>query len=92
MKLRECSNPSKNQTYTRISAYLANNMSSRLNPHMLQLLPMFYGRFNEEPYEFLEEFIDRCMNYNYPQVSQEHLKTKIFPLALKDKAKGWLSY
>ena len=29
------------------------------------------------------------MTYNYPRVSQEHLKMRIFPLELKDKAKEW---
>ena len=56
---------------------------------MLQLLRTFYGRFNEEPYEFLEDFTDICMTYNYLGVSQENLKMQKFPLALKDKAKKW---
>ena len=58
---------------------------------MLQLLPTFYESFNEEPYEFLDEFTDICMTYNYPGVPQEHLWMRIFLLALKDKAKDGLS-
>ena len=37
----------------------------------------------------LLEFIDKCMAYDYPKVSQEHLKMRIFGVALKDKAKEW---
>ena len=91
MKLREYFDPTESQSYTRISAPLADNMSFRIDRHMLQLLLTFYGRFNEEPYEFLEEFTDICMIYNYPGVSKEHLKMRIFPLALKDKAKEWFN-
>ena len=54
MKIREYSDPSESQAYTRISAPLAENITFRIDPHMLQLLPTFYGRFNEEPYDFLE--------------------------------------
>ena len=61
MKLREYSDPTKSQSYTRISAPLADNVSFRIDPHMLQLLLNFHGKFNEEPYEFLEEFTDICM-------------------------------
>ena len=89
MKLREYFDPSKSQTYARISAHLADNMSFRIETHMLQLLVAFYGRFNEEPNEFLEDFTNICITYNYPEVSQEHLKMRIFPLSLKDKAKDW---
>ena len=89
MKIREYSDPSESQAYTRISAPLAENITFRIDPHMLQLLPTFYGRFNEEPYDFLEEFTDICMSYNYSGVSQEHLKMRVFPFALKDRAKDW---
>ena len=56
---------------------------------MLQLLPTFYGRFNEKSYEFLEELTNICMTYNYPGVSEEHLKMRIIFLELKDKDKEW---
>ena len=91
MKLREYSDPIKSQSYTRISAPLAKTVSLRIDPRMLQLLPTFYERFNEEPYEYLDEFTDICMTYNYLGVPQEHLRMRIFPLALKDKAKDSLS-
>ena len=48
------------------------------------------GGFNEEPYEFLEEFHDICATYNYPEISQEVLKMKSFPFALRSRAKEWM--
>ena len=51
MKLREYSDHFVSQTYTRISTLLV-NVSFRIDLHMLQLLPTFYERFNEEPNEF----------------------------------------
>ena len=83
MKLTGYFDPIESQSYTRISAPLADNVSFRIDPHMLQLLPTFYGRFNE----FREEFTDKCMTYNDLGVSKEHIKMRIFPIALKDKAK-----
>ena len=82
MRIREYSDPFESQAYTRISAPLAENKTFKIDPHMLQLLPTFYGRFNEEPYDFLEEFTDICMSYNYSGVSQEHLKMRVFSFAL----------
>ena len=61
-----------------------------IDPHILQLLSTFYERSNEEPYEFLDEFIDICMTNNIPRVPKEYLKRRIFHLGLKDKAKEWL--
>ena len=84
MKLREYFHPSKCQTYTRISAPLYDNVSYKINPHMLQLLPTLYGRFNDKPYEFLEVFTNISV-----EVFQEHLNVRIFPLELKDKAREW---
>ena len=40
-----------------------------------------------ENHRFLKEFINICMTYNYPKDFQEHLKMRIFPLALNDKDK-----
>ena len=53
---------------------LTHNLLFRIDPHMLKLLPTLYGRLNEEPYEFLEEFTDICRISNYLGVPQEHLK------------------
>ena len=77
--------------YTKISSPLANNVPFMINPHMLQLLSTFYKKSNEEPHEFLDEFIYVCMTSNIPRVPKEYLKMRIFHLALKDKAKEWLN-
>ena len=44
---------------------LADNVSFRIDPHMLQLLPTFDERFDEEPNKFLDECINICMTSNY---------------------------
>ena len=90
MKLRDYFDPTKSQTYTKISAPLADKVSFRINCHILQLLPTFYERFDEEPNEFLEEFTNTCMTYNYRGVSEEHLKRIIFSVELKIKPKSGL--
>ena len=43
-----------------------------IKPYMLISVPNIYARFNEEPYEFLEELSDICMTYSYLKVSQGH--------------------
>ena len=75
MKQREHSNPLESQTYTRISY---DNVLFKINPHMLQFLPTFYGRFNEEIYEFLEEFIYICTIHTYPIVSKRFWEWEYF--------------
>ena len=62
-----------------------------IDPHMLQLLLIFNGRFSEEPNDLLEEFTTTCMIYNYPRVSPEHVKMIIFPLSLKYEAEKWFN-
>ena len=69
MKLRKYLDPFESQTHIRISEALADNISLRIHPCMPQVMPMFYGKLKEEPYEFLEEFLNIFMTFNYPSVS-----------------------
>ena len=57
----------------------------------IQMLPSFYGRTNEDPYNHLDEFLGICTTIKLQHFTDDALKLRLFPFSLKDKAKHWLS-
>ena len=51
--LKKLSAPSDYGAFTKISAPLNENANFKIYATMLNFLPSFNGRFNDEPYEFL---------------------------------------
>ena len=58
--LKELSTPSDYDDFTRISAPLNDNVNFKIDATMWNFLPIFHQRFNDEPYEFLQEFTQFC--------------------------------
>ena len=57
---------------------------------MLNLLPLFYDRENEDPYPHIQGFQDICNTFDEGLCTKELTKLKLFPFSLKDRAKHWL--
>jgi hypothetical protein len=60
-----------------------------LKPHVIQLLPSFYGLENENPYSHVKKFKDICATSNFQNFSEESFHLRLF-LFLHDRAKAWL--
>ena len=60
-------------------------------PGMLSVLPLFYGRDNEDPYPHIRDFEGICHTFEDHRVIPELIRLKLFPFSLKDRAKEWLS-
>ena len=62
-----------------------------LKSSTIQMLPIFHGVDNENPYKHLDEFEEMCSTMKMAQFSDEALRLKLFPFSLKDHAKHWLN-
>ena len=62
-----------------------------IRPHILPLLPTFHGMESENPYQHIKEFEDVCNTFREGGASIDLMRLKLFPFALKDKAKIWLN-
>jgi len=62
----------------------------QINYGMIQMLPIFLGLTNENPYQHVRKFEDICGTMKYNQMTEESLKLRLFPFSLKEKAKAWL--
>ncbi|WP_193450506.1 retrotransposon gag family protein, partial [Streptomyces plicatus] len=66
------------------------NATFELKSGLIQMLPVFRGMDQENPYQHVREFEDICGTMKYNQLSEESLKLRLFPFSLKEKAKAWL--
>ncbi|XP_038687522.1 uncharacterized protein LOC119986903 [Tripterygium wilfordii] len=57
----------------------------------IQMLNMFRGDDNNDPYLHVKEFFDLCSTFHYIGISDEQVRLRLFPFSLKDKAKAWLN-
>ena len=62
-----------------------------LSPQLINSVPHFYGKPNEDPNSHLREFYDLCRTQFPPGLTAEQLKLILFPFSLKDHAKWWLN-
>ena len=58
-----------------------------IKPSTIQMLPIFHGVENENPYKHLDEFKEMCSTVKMAQFSDDALRLKLFPFSLKDRAK-----
>jgi hypothetical protein len=61
-----------------------------LKPHVLQLLPLFHGLDNENPYGHVKKFKDICAIFKFQNFSEESVHLRLFPFSLHDRASAWL--
>ena len=66
------------------------NVTFELKFSMIQMLPVFYGLYQENPYQHVREFKDICGTMRIIYITEDALKLRSFPFSLKEKAKAWL--
>ena len=66
------------------------NATFELKSGMIQMLPVFRGLDQENPYQHVREFEDICGTMRINHMTEEALKLRLFPFSLKEKAKAWL--
>ena len=57
---------------------------------VIQMLPLFYGLSNEDPYRHLDEFLEICSTVRINNFGDGAMRLTLFLFSLKDKAKHWL--
>lgn len=50
----------------------------------------FFGRVLENPNAHVSRFLDMCATIEYPRVSSEAIRLRLFPYTLRDSAREWL--
>ena len=58
-----------------------------IRPHIMPLLPTFYGMESENPYSYIKEFEEVCNTFQEGEASIDLMRLKLFPFTLKDKTK-----
>jgi hypothetical protein len=64
--------------------------SHNLKPHMIQMLPSFYGLDHENPYTHVRKFKNIRATTKFQNFSEESVHFRLFPFSLHDRAIEWL--
>ena len=59
---------------------------------MIQILPVFQGLTNENPYQHVRKFEDICGTMKYNQMTEESLKLRLFSFFPKRKSQRMASF
>jgi hypothetical protein len=80
-------------TYTSPSCLQLPNVTVanyEIKSSIIQMLPSFYGLNDEDPYKYLDEFLEICSTIKLHGFSEDALRMRLFPFSLMDKAKHWI--
>jgi hypothetical protein len=61
-----------------------------LTPHVIQMLPSFYGLDHENPYSHVKKFRSITATTKFQNFSEESVNLRLFPFSLHDRATEWL--
>ncbi|XP_050117637.1 uncharacterized protein LOC126595360 [Malus sylvestris] len=61
-----------------------------IRPQIFQLLPIFLGKEEENPYHHIKAFFKLCSTFTFTNVTEEQIRLRLFPFSLRDKASSWL--
>jgi hypothetical protein len=61
-----------------------------LKPHVIQMLPSFYGLDHENPYFHVKKFRSITATTKFQNFSEESVNLRLFPFSLHDRATKWL--
>jgi hypothetical protein len=61
-----------------------------LKPHVIQMLPSFYGLDHENPYSHVKKFRSITAITKFQNFSEESVNLRLFPFSLHDRATEWL--
>ena len=62
-----------------------------IKARIINMLPSYYGRDNEDPYVHLDDFRTICSTIRMENFTEDALKMRLFPFSLKDRAKYWFN-
>jgi hypothetical protein len=89
MSLREHFAPVATSTYLCIVLSPTNATHYDLKPHVIQMLPSFYGLDHENPYSHVKKFKNICATTKFQNFS-EAVHLRLFLFSLHDRAMEWL--
>ncbi|RZC57951.1 hypothetical protein C5167_005246 [Papaver somniferum] len=69
----------------------ATTANFEIKPSILQMIPIFLGKDDENPYFHIRDFEEICGTIRIKDLTDEVLKLKMFPFSLRDKAKTWMN-
>jgi hypothetical protein len=90
MSLRELFVPVVTSSHSCIILPLTNATYYDLKPHIIQMLPSFYGLDHENPYSHVKKFKNICATTKFQKISEEAVHLRLFPFSLHDRAMEWL--
>jgi hypothetical protein len=87
--LRELFVPVATSSHSYIVLPPTNTTHYDLKPHVIQMLPSFYGLDHENPYSHVKKFKNICATTKFQKFS-EAIHLRIFLFSLHDRAIEWL--
>jgi hypothetical protein len=88
--LRELFAPTAVSSHSCIVLPPTNATHYDLKPHVIQMLPSFYGLDHENPYSHVKKFKNICATTKFQNFSEESVHLRLFPFSLHDRATEWL--
>jgi hypothetical protein len=88
--LRELFAPIAISSHSCIVLPLTNETHYDLKPHVIQMLPSFYGLDHENPYSHVKKFKNIYATTKFQNVLEESIHLRLFPFSLHDRAIEWL--
>lgn len=90
LSLRDRCYPTRSSLPTcfRLPAVLGTNYE--IKPQYINMLPKFHGLDTEDAYVFVSDFQQICLMMRLQTLSEDSVKLRLIPFALKDGAKQWL--
>jgi hypothetical protein len=90
MSLRELFAPVATRSHLCIMLPPTNATHYDLKPHVIQMLPSFYGLDHENPYSHVKKFKNICATTKFQNFSEEAVHLRLFLFSLHDRAMEWL--
>ena len=69
---------------------VTNGNNFELKPQFINTLPRFHGLESEDAYFFIREFEEVCVMMKISQLTEDAVRLRFIPFALKDIDKKWL--
>jgi hypothetical protein len=88
--LRELFTPVATSSHLCIVLPQTNATHYDLKPHVIQMLPSFYGLDHENPYSHVKKFKNICATTKFQNFSEEAVHLRLFLFSLHDRAMEWL--
>jgi hypothetical protein len=84
--LRELFAPTAVSSHSCIVLPSTNATHYDLKPHMIQMLPSFYGLKHENPYSHVKKFRSITATTKFQNFFEESVNLRLFPFSLQDRA------